>query len=1434
MAEVIIDLRVQGQQQVDKLDTSLQKLDKTTQSTQTNLTSMATRIAAIGAAAVSAAQLYSVAFEKIGKAGFEVNRQTQNLTNSLTMSIAATSANVDSLGKAITVTEKYSMAQAEATEVTKKLLAINAETPHNLEQTVKLYDAMYIGMKKVGASTNDMVEITKKLSIAAGSKMNFEAMISAMDGIATGTVESASEMGRFLASIGLTNEAIKESTNVVDLFLTKLDGFKALDSLDTKISNLQNSWNMLTGALMKAPFDAIESNINGVSAVIDQMNRGLKNTIASLKDVNEITEKSQMLTKYTLLLNEKAEIKNNKFMWDSEQSEAIDKIDGQLGQLSKKIADFNNKGKTKGGLVPNFDSTEIDNLVNNTLDPYSKKLDDINKKWFKNFETMSQNGKDTTALVNAWNKEVNDLYENETSADRNKALSEANRLQKEQESALKETLKAYQDLGSIGMSSYEKKIYDIQLQTQSWIEKGVLANDALAKQKILLDELNQSQLKESTLSDLSYYERKMQLLDDEYAKQVDLTNISYARSILEIESTDKTVKEKESLIAKESELYELTLKRIDAERNTEFQDTMSSFYDDMLQSQIELNQAVFDFGAGYGESANQIGKVSKSLAAMGSLDLKNKKELTALDKKYITQFNKYAGDVEKTKLLEQQYTKDTALLNQQYQTAQMQGYANIAGAMSGMFEQGSKEAATFQVAQTALALVEGTRAILTAGTGDPYTAIPRMAAMAIMVKSLLGNIGVALGMGGSSTSGDSFSMQTANTGMGSTLGDSKKASESLTNAMKTLEGFAQPQYQTLQSMNNYLKNIANAIGGVSSLLVQGSATALGTNYNGGFNTGFSNNLKVDNLINPINSILSKIPVIGQINGIFGNIINSALGGLFGKTSVSQSLKDSGITFADALLGSAIKDFNGSTYQTIETTVSKKSWFKKSTSTSLNTYFAGLDEGINNQFSLVLENLYNTVKESGNALSLSSASLDNSLNNFVVSIGKISLKDKTGEQIQELLTNIFGKIGDDLAATTIPSLGGFQQVGEGLFETLSRVATGIQEASYYIDRLGSSTVNYTDIVNKQGVIGFEALSQSIISLDSSLYGANNGVVQMIDNMNSTTEELYNTYLVFQDIRDVITLTGQSAKNLSNAMILGAGSIDKLKQSANSYFDNFLTDSEQQQALYSQLQKDFSKLNISMPQSVQGFKSLISSIDTSTDSGAKLYGGLLSLSDSFSEVFGTAQEVENQRIELENQRIEQINNNINSITSISQSLTSVIEKLRGASTGTVNTLKDFYTSMQESKRLVLSQDFTALQNSISKTIDLSSVLSDTKNFSSAWEMASQQAIAANEFETMNMTLETEKDILDDIKTNTAITAAALSSVSSNPQQLLQQVQSNQNTTLPTTLNTNNNLNTSTTVSALVDMVQLLKTEIKSMVSVLNAIASSNQEIANSVEL
>ena len=679
---------------------------------------------------------------------------------------------------------------------------------------------------------------------------------------------------------------------------------------------------------------------------------------------------------------------------------------------------------------------------------------------------------------------------------------------------------------------------------------------------------------------------------------------------------------------------------------------------------------------------------------------------------------------------------------------QIKGYSNLAGSIGELFREGSKESASFKIAQTALALVEGTRAILTQGTGDPYTAIPRMIAMGAMVSSLLGNIGVAFGGSSSSTVNMSGAV---NTGTGTVLGDSEAVSESITKSLEILEDFAEPQYQTLQSMNKYLANISNALGGVSSLLIRQGGFAFGAGASE-FDTGYKNNLKTVNgafIFNPINDLISKIPVIGQINGMFGGVINSVMGGLFGKTSVKTTMTDSGIYFADQLLTDAIENFNGSAYQTIKTKTTKKSWFGSSSKTKTKDYFQALDSETERQFSLVLGGLYDTVLQAGTALDKTAEQTAQSLSGFVVSIGKISLKDKTGEQIQETLTNIFGKLGDQMAATAFPALIPFQQVGEGLFQTMTRVATGMEEARYYIDRLGKSfnDLSYTEILNKQGNVGFEALYQSIKKTDEALYGVDNNLIKIIENLDSTAEELYTAYSILDTLRSTLSFLGLAVEGISMASIRGAGSVENLSNGINDYIENFLSDEEKLSYKTMLLTKEFDRLGIALPASKDDFKALINGLDLTTEEGQKLYGSLITLSGAFSDVSDEAEKLTNVTITL--------------LSNLSQSIKNVVATLRGSNNSSV-TLGQFNQAMLKAIDLSTTTNYQDFANAVNEAIKFSSALSNESNFKNAKEMSFAQSVAANQFEDLGTKTETQIDILMQIRGNTAIIASSISGV------------------------------------------------------------------------
>lgn len=910
-----------------------------------------------------------------------------------------------------------------------------------------------------------------------------------------------------------------------------------------------------------------------------------------------------------------------------------------------------------------------------------------------------------------------------------------------------------------GASELEIKKYTEE-QKQAFSDKQnkdeIQASEKKQKELERLEKEHQENIKKVTQDAKDMITSDVQKLADEYVKMYEVVkdtlspdelnalNAAYQKKAEDLTGVTELLKQAQEIATSEiDKINDKYLKMYEVIKNNPMfdEEKMKLFYESW-NKEIENTKEKLDYG--------------KSI----KLDTEGDNRAVAKITKGFDELNDATKQYHSNRAKATKGSKEEAENEEQYRKDQINGYANISSAMADMFEKGSKEAATFQAASTALALVEATRAILTQGTGDPYTAIPRMVAMAAMVGSLMKNIGVAFGMNKTTTSSDAFSAQSANTGTGSVLGDTKKASDSISNSLSILEDFAKPNFRLATSMDESLKSIDSKIGGVTSLLIQNSATALGTNYTGGYDTGFKNNLGFNNTLSTLGVGAAGLSIAGATGGfgamgalsvagpaglallgidklllggatsnIIGGAFNSVLGGLFGKTSVSKSLKDSGITFADAYLKDAVNQLNGQVYQTISTTTTKKSWFSSSSSTSISTYFSALDKEISNQFSLVLGNIYDTVYQAGIALNLSSSSLESSLNSFIVSIGKISLKDKTGTQIEELLTNVFSGISDKLAKAVVPALSEFQAVGEGMYETLIRVATGMEQANYYIGRLGSTfeTIDFTDIINKQGVVGFEALYQSILKVEK---GANFNYI--LSTLSGTAEELYSAYIALDLIRDRLTFFGKGLDSLSASMIGGAGSLESLSDGIQSYIENFYSDTEQQALKISELTQLLNRAGISeIPTSISGFRKLIESIDTTTESGQYLYGNLISLSGAFSDVYS----------EIDSQR-----------TSLLSDITNFVKELRGT-TSSLNAGTTFKTFADSFNLMIdaINNGSSELDSIGATTLTTAQSYLDTvaRTATSAADLKFAQQIVANKLESVatapNINLGTINDTL-----------------------------------------------------------------------------------------
>jgi hypothetical protein len=279
MAVLDINVKTNGiskaTREIKTLDAQLDKTSKTTSRTNLAMTKLIGTVASL----TLAYKAYDIVMTNVIKNGLEYNNIMEQQTQGLTALIVATSADIDSKGNALTLQEKYNIAQRESISTLKELTVLNAQTPQTLAQTVQIYKTLLPTFAEANASQEDLLKITKSLANASASAgIEFNSLLAGVDGLATGTVLANSDLGRFLKPLGLTNKALKETSDVTALVIEKLKDFDVqLDNLQTRQSNFTNSWNDLTATLTKDIFEAQKTSLKQLTTLIDNIakNKGL-------------------------------------------------------------------------------------------------------------------------------------------------------------------------------------------------------------------------------------------------------------------------------------------------------------------------------------------------------------------------------------------------------------------------------------------------------------------------------------------------------------------------------------------------------------------------------------------------------------------------------------------------------------------------------------------------------------------------------------------------------------------------------------------------------------------------------------------------------------------------------------------------------------------------------------------------------------------------------------------------------------------------------------------------------------------------------------------------------------------------------------------------------------------------------------------------------
>ena len=429
-------------------------------------------------------------------------------------------------------------------------------------------------------------------------------------------------------------------------------------------------------------------------------------------------------------------------------------------------------------------------------------------------------------------------------------------------------------------------------------------------------------------------------------------------------------------------------------------------------------------------------------------------------------------------------------------------------------------------------------------------------------------------------------------GVGGIAGNLSKADESIKNSMSILEEYAKPEFANSNKMVSLLKSIDSNIGGTANALTSG---------------GFGEVQKY--LENSSKPSLIEMWAGKLWSGIIGSTKQSSIG--------------SGIKFDPTqTFTSAAQGVNASSYNTIQTSTKGALWglFGGNSTSTQDVIGAPLDEELRRLLSNIIGQTTEVIKTASETLGISKDVIDAALNTQL-GISKLETEGLTTEEIAKKINTQISAAMSRLGKAVNDNLGGVLQpflIGAEEWATmLVRLANGVEVAGTITERLGTTAVTYTNILNKQGDVATELVRQSLILTETTL-GLTSNVGALASAFTGSAQELSELYLGLTDVRTALTTLGFSANVVSSDLLKGAGGLDALQSGLDDFASNFLSSSEQMALKQAKMNDEFKKLGLETPSSAEAFKNLVLGLKAGGETSAEMLGRVLILSNGMSDL------------------------------------------------------------------------------------------------------------------------------------------------------------------------------------------------------------------------
>lgn len=343
---------------------------------------------------------------------------------------------------------------------------------------------------------------------------------------------------------------------------------------------------------------------------------------------------------------------------------------------------------------------------------------------------------------------------------------------------------------------------------------------------------------------------------------------------------------------------------------------------------------------------------------------------------------------------------------------------------------------------------------------------------------------------------DPTAQRQAEQGTGGVLGSIDAKSESIRRGIDTIsstnEQLVNINTGMLAALESTLANISDAV----TLAIRGrGGQGVTVADRGAFGVGADDRNRVAGL-GPAGFILDEavraIPVLGDL---VGDLVDGAIGIVDDVTGGAISGIGKAVFGSKKVVDEGVKIIGGTVAELVQNTVAEGFvTIRKSGSLfggSGYTKDFATQQLVTDQFTLIFQSLRESIVAGADALGLLPGEIQSRLDAFVVETQRISLEDLNAEEQAAAIESVISDIFDDLVGASVPFVERFQDAGETLGQTLTRLGAQTQLTKEGFAALGVALeitdperlAGYADVlVNAAG--GIESFSNALVSFESS--------------------------------------------------------------------------------------------------------------------------------------------------------------------------------------------------------------------------------------------------------------------------------------------------------------------------------------------------------------